>query len=307
MLHQPGPGRGAASARPALATTSPEHRARPVCAPPARRLAGSPRFATFLIALVLAGLALPGLDLSGGCLAPALAAPASAAGGDELLRDGDFEATADGNALRRDDEGQDWYESRKQSKSARELLKFSTRKIAGNATRKAMIKAHPEKNTYLSQRLAEPQAGRLVLRYDICVKQIRPEYDRSAFCFLGTSSDRKRGPNSTGAERFVFLGFQNTDREGRLALFAREGDRSWDELTLLADDLAVMTWYTVTVAVDVAAGTYTVQVDDGPPSAPLRAFRAGGGPPRELTHVSFASWNDGAGTFYVDNVSVRAR
>ncbi len=226
--------------------------------------------------------------------------------GTDLLRDGDFEATRHGDQLRRDDEGQDWHESRRQSKSARKLLKFSTREIAGNATRKAMIKGHPEKNTYLSQRLAEPQAGRFTLRYDICIKQIRPEYDRSGFCFLGDSSDRKRGPSSTGKERFVFLGFRNTDREGRIELFAREGDRNWDQVTVLATDLRLMTWYTVTVDVDVPARTYTVRLDDAPPSAPLQAFAVSGGPPAALSHVSFASWNDGAGTFYVDNVAVQA-
>jgi hypothetical protein len=250
------------------------------------------------LATTLAGLLLAAVALIGPQPVALAADP-----GVELLRDGDFEATRNGDQLRRDDEGQDWYESRKQSRSARKLLKFSTRDIAGNATHKAMIKAHPEKNTYLSQRFAAPQTDQLTVRYDICVREIRPEYDRSAFCFVGTSSDRKRGPNSTGAERFVFLGFQNTDREGKIDLFAREADRSWDERTVLVEDLELMTWYTITVTIDVAARSYTVQVDDGPPSAPLQAFRAGAGPPTSLTHVSFASWNDGAGTFYVDGVS----
>jgi hypothetical protein len=43
----------------------------------------------------------------------------------------------------------------------------------------------------------------------------------------------------------------------------------------------------------------------GAGSGPVRvaAFHGKGAkPPTMLTHVSFASWNDGPGTFYVDNV-----
>ena len=225
----------------------------------------------------------------------------------ELVIDGGFEAVKDGNALRRDDEGQDWYESRK-DKEGRKLLKMSTKKIYGNKTNKAMIKADPELNTYLSQRLAEPLAGSFTAKYDIALKLIRPEYDRSGFFFLGVSTDKKNGPNSTGKERFVMLGFENAGAEGKINLFAREGKNSWDDRTILAEDLDLKTWYAITVDVDVPAGTFTVQVDDGSPSGPLQAFRTKKqGPPEQITHVSFASWNDGAGTFYVDNVSVVAK
>ena len=61
----------------------------------------------------------------------------------ELLVDGDFELMKSGRSLRADNEGQDWYESRK-DKAGRKLLKLSKKKIYGNATRKAMIKADPE-------------------------------------------------------------------------------------------------------------------------------------------------------------------
>ena len=125
----------------------------------------------------------------------------------ELVIDSGFEAIKDSNDLRRDSDGQDWYESRK-DKEGRKLLMLSTKKIYGNRTQKAMIKAHPELNTYLSQRLPEPLTGTFTARYDIAIKMIRPEYDRSGFFFLGTSSDKKNGPNSTGKERFVMLGFE---------------------------------------------------------------------------------------------------
>jgi hypothetical protein len=249
-----------------------------------------------LCGLVLAGV----LAASGGPLATAAAV--------ELVKDGDFEAIIDSAHLRRNDEGQNWYESRRQNREARGLLMLSSRSIARNKTHKAMIKAHPDLNTYLSQDLAAPQTGRFQVSFDLCIRLIRPEYNRSAFFFAGNSSDKKNGPNSTGAERFVFLGWENGDREGKINLFAREGTLSWDERTILATDLDLMTWYTLTVDIDVAGMTYTVQIDDGPVSQPVAAFATRRtAPPAAITHLSFASWNDGAGTFYVDNVSAQPR
>ena len=222
----------------------------------------------------------------------------------ELIVDGGFEAIKNGNDLRKDSDGQDWYESRK-DKEGRKLAKLSTKKIYGNKTQKAIITAHPELNTYLSQRLPQPLTGKVTASYDIAVKLIRPEYDRSGFFFLGVSSDKKNGPNSTGKERFVMLGFENAGEEGKINLFAREGKNSWDDRTILAEGLDLKAWYSITVNADVPAGTFTVQVDDGAVSGPLEAFRTKKqGPPEQITHVSFASWNDGAGTFYIDNVSV---
>jgi hypothetical protein len=226
---------------------------------------------------------------------------------DELLLDGSFEQMKNGKSLRTDNEGQDWYESRK-DKAGRKLLKLSTKKIYDNATQKAMIKADPELNTYLSQRLATPQTGKLRIQYDIAIKMIRPEYDRSGFFFAGTSNDKKRGPNSTGKERFAMLGFENAGAEGKINLFAREGDNSWDDKTVLVEGLDTRTWHTITVEIDVPAQTFTVQVGDGPVHGPLQAFKTKNAPVVDaITHVSFASWNDGAGTFYVDNVSAVAR
>jgi len=240
-----------------------------------------------------------------GVLGTLLLVPVALAATD-LIVDGGFAAIKNGNDLRKDTDGQDWYESRK-DKEGRKLLMLSTKSIYGNKTQKAMIKADPELNTYLSQRLAEPLTGAFTATYDIAVKLIRPEYDRSGFFFLGVSTDKKNGPNSTGKERFAMLGFENAGQEGKINLFARESNNSWDDKTILIEGLDLKTWYTITVAVDVAAGTYTVQLDDRAPSRALEAFRAGKqGPPAEITHVSFASWNDGAGTFYVDTVSVVA-
>ncbi len=228
-----------------------------------------------------------------------------AAGGD-LIKDGGFEHLKKSSALRRDDKGQDWYESRKDGKEGPKLLILSSKAIAGNATRKAMIKAHPDLNTYLTQKLATPQTGRFALSYDVCVKEILPDDNHSAFCFVGASYDRKGGPCSTAKERFLFLGFENSaTAPGKLALFSREGDKDWPSRTVLAPELTTMAWHHIEAQVDVKASKYRVRVDGGPWSKDLKAFKATGGtPPKRLTHVCFASWNDGAGTFYIDNVSV---
>jgi hypothetical protein len=256
--------------------------------------------------LLACGLALAGLFAVVGAATEACAADPKPA--KNLVIDGDFEKIRDSAQLRRDDEGQDWNESRRQNREARGLLMLSTRTVAGNRTHKAMIKAHPELNTYLSQELAAPQDGSLRVRFDVCIREIRPEYNRSAFFFAGTSTDKKNGPNSTGSERFVFLGWENSDREGKLNLFAREGTTSWDQRTILAENLDQMAWHTITVDIDAAAATYTVKVGKGEPSGPLKAFAtARTAPATPITHLSFASWNDGAGTFYVDNVSARPR
>lgn len=228
----------------------------------------------------------------------AVAAPAMA----DLIVNGDFESTPNGKALRIDNKGQDWRESRRDGKAGTQMLKLSTKSIAGNATKKAMIKANPDRNTYLTQRLAEPMNGDFTISYDICVHDILRDDNRSAFFMIGSSEDGKRGPNSTGTERFVFLGFENAADAGRINLFAREGRLGWSERTLIAADLELDHWYTIVVRVFTKAGEYEVTVEGVTEPVALEAFTAGKKPPRKLTHLSFASWNDGAGTFYVDNV-----
>ena len=249
------------------------------------------------------GLALAGLGLGGGT--------ALVRAADPLVLDGDFEANGSGNRLRaREKGGRGWYESRNRSgpKEARLQLKLSTKPIGGNATRKAMLKAHLEHNTYLSQKLATPQRERFALAWDIYVREILAPFNRSAFQMIGNASARGRGPNGSGKERFVFLGFENAAEPGRINLFAFEGrdPEAWDTKRLLVPGLELKRWYTVRVEVDVAGETYRVSVP-GATEAPVevRAFQAKNAKiPTALTHVSFATWNDGPGTFYVDNVRV---
>ncbi|MFH1845637.1 MAG: hypothetical protein ABIF77_20830, partial [bacterium] len=166
------------------------------------------------------------------CLVWSFLAVSAVAG--ELILDGDFETSTKGSDLRRDAKGQDWYESRKDTGEGRELLKLSTKKVGGNQTHKSMIKAHPELNTYLTQRFAEPQTFFLTVSYDIYIKEILADDNRSAFCFVGGVKDKKGGPTSTGKERFVFLGFENAEEAGKVNLFVREGDSDWAGRTVVA-------------------------------------------------------------------------
>jgi len=222
----------------------------------------------------------------------------------ELVPGGDFENVKNGEDLRKDTKGLDWYESRKDTEEGRALLKLSKKKIKGNKTRKAMIKGHPDLNTYLTYRLAESQTMALTATYDIMVKEILPDDNRSAFMFLGRVKDKKGGPNSTGKERFVFMGFENAAEPGKLNLFAREGSGKWAERTLVAEGLDAGKWYTIKVEANIPEGYYSVTVEGVVDGFELESFYSKGKTPSKISHISFASWNDGAGTFYVDNVSV---
>jgi hypothetical protein len=223
-----------------------------------------------------------------------------------LIVDGDFEANPNSVALRNRGNGPGWYESRRDGKEGRDLLQLSQKPVASNATRKAMIKASPARNTYLTQQFVVPQTGPFALQWDILVKEILPPFNRSAFQMIGNASVRGRGPNGAGKERFVFLGFESATSPGRMNLFAYEGGETeqWDTKRILIPGLVLGKWYTVRVAVDVPHQGYTVEVlgtSDGP--VRVAAFHTKGAkPPTMLTHVSFASWNDGPGTFYIDNV-----
>ena len=222
----------------------------------------------------------------------------------ELVKDGKFNKCPNGDDLRKDTKGLDWYESRHDTDAGRAQLKLSTKNIQGNKTKKAVILADPGLNTYLTYRLAKPQTTSLTARYDILVKEILPDDNRSAFMFLGRIKDKKGGPNSTGRERFAFLGFENAQEPGKINLFVREGSTKWNEKTIVAENLDLNTWYTIKVEANIPEGWYAVSVDGVVDYFEVESYYTKGKTPNKISHISFASWNDGAGTFYIDNVSV---
>jgi hypothetical protein len=229
-----------------------------------------------------------------------------------LLSNGDFSLCKKSGDLRKFKK-QGWYESRKDGKGHL-LVLLSKKGVAANATPKAMVRASAQLNTYLTQDFDKPQTGDFVLSYEILVKEILPPANRSAFFMIGDNSDKKEGPNSTGSERFVFAGFENAAEKGKINFFAREGNTGWDQKTTLAKGLDLNKWYRIAVTVHPAAGTYEVQVTAVTPEKPItpqpvtvKAFSPNGKTPKKLTAVSFASWNDGPGTFYIDNVAAQSK
>ena len=235
------------------------------------------------------------------------AAGVRGAGAADLIVDGGFEAIPSSKELRADNKGQDWYESRNDTKAGHRLLLLSTKGIAGNKTHKAMIKASPDLNTYLSQRFATPQKSEFTVQYDVLVREILPDDNRSAFFMVGNDADKKGGPNSTGAERFVFIGFENATEKGKINLFARGGSDGWEKRKIVAPNLDLGKWYTIDVVVYPSEGLYAVSVKGITQPVEVAAFKGGRKTPKTLTHLSFSSWNDGAGTFFIDNVSAQAK
>lgn len=236
-----------------------------------------------------------------------LSAAGSRTSAASLIVDGDFTTTGSSKALRADNKGQDWSESRNDTKAGHRLLILSKKTVAGNATPKAIIKSNPDLNTYLSQRFTTPQKGEFTVRYDILVKEILADDNRSAFFMVGNDSDKKGGPNSTGSERFVFIGFENAAEKGKLNLFARGGNDGWEKRVIVAPNLDLGKWYTIEVVVYPSDALYAVSVKGITQPVEVDAFKAGKKAPRKLTHLSFSSWNDGAGTFYIDNVSAQGQ
>jgi hypothetical protein len=219
-----------------------------------------------------------------------------------MIVDGDFEKTMGGTGLRGLEKPRGWYESRGDGVKGPKLVQLSKKAIAGNATKKAFFKASRKLNAYLSQAFPGPQTGSFSLQWDILVRRILPKPNRSAYMLVGNDAVTGKGPNATGSERFVFLAFENAAPKGKLNLVAME--TASGKSRVVVPGLNADTWYTVKVDIDVAGRSYAVSVP-GVTAAPVtvKAFEAKEKTvPSSLTHISFATWNDGPGTFFIDNV-----
>jgi len=219
-----------------------------------------------------------------------------------LLVDGDFEKDVSGTALRALEKPQGWYESRADGVKGPKLVLLSKKPVAGNATKKVWFKTSTKHNAYLSQAFSAPQSGKFSLKWDILVKSIHAKPNRAAFQLIGNDSVKGKGPDATGSERFVALAFENASAKGKINLIAMEGAAAKPKVVVPNLDLAK--WYTVQVDIDVQAKTYAVSVK-GVTTAPVavKAFVAKEKTvPSSLSHISFATWNDGPGSFMIDNV-----
>jgi hypothetical protein len=84
-------------------------------------------------------------------------------------------------------------------------------------------------------------------------------------------------------------------------LVARERGATFENFTTVASGLTMDDWHLIKVVCDLETDTYTVYVD-GVYRSRVTSYTAKGA----VTHISFSQWNDGAGTFYVDNVAESA-
>ena len=218
-----------------------------------------------------------------------------------FLSDTDFDASVDDDDLIFNDAGQDWYESRQDGILGPTFLSLDETDVGGNTNKKAKITGSPDFNTYLSQEFASPQTGTFGVQWDIYMDEIITStgYTRSGFMFIGDDADGQRGPNSTGGDRFVYMAFEDGSVPGTMDLVVRVPGTEWSSsLIQLNQDQ----WYTISVVVNVAANTYDIFVDDVLVGENIQTYTS----KASVTHISFASWNDGPGSFYVDNVTEAA-
>ncbi len=218
-----------------------------------------------------------------------------------LLADNYFDDSADSAALRTNGSGQDWYESRGDDPS---LLFLDETNIGGNGSKKAGFTASTSGNVYLSQEFGAPQSDVFSVQWDIYIDEILDisgtNTDRTGWVLIGDDTDATRpGPNSDNSERFVYLSFfqDGGGTTGTMDLVARDNNDAWDAFTTVASGLNLDQWYTIRIECDLNTDTYDVFVDDV-----FQVTVAARNAKDTLTHISFSQWNDGAGTFYVDNV-----
>jgi hypothetical protein len=184
------------------------------------------------------------------------------------------------------------------------LLTLDTADVGGNSGKKARLTGGTNSatdNIYLTQEFISPQTGVFSVQWDIYIDQILDisSPDRSGWMLIGDDSVLGSGPNAANGERFVYMAFfkNGGGTTGTMDLVAVNRTGSFSSHMIVASGLSLKQWYTIRVIVNVLGGTYDVYVD-GVFKATVTSRNA----KTSVTHISFAQWNDGAGTFYVDNV-----
>jgi len=220
-----------------------------------------------------------------------------------LLVDSNFDNSNDHADLRADGPGQDWYESRKDGVNGPTYLTLDESNVAGNTGKKAKITGTLSYNTYLSQQF-NAQTGTFTVQFDIYYDALLNRAsgeDRGAFICIGYEDPTgTNGPCSTGNERFVYLAIVKDGgaQTGPVALVWKNQAGTSTSI----GNVNLDQWYTMKITVKVASNLYDVQVYDGSTlvleKLNIPAATSGISP----THICFESWNDGAATFYVDNV-----
>ena len=223
-----------------------------------------------------------------------------------LLTDSDFNASSNSAELRTNGPNHDWYESRNDTfPNGQNQLTLNEITIAGNIGKKAKLLGTLSYNTYLSQEFSTPQTGTFSAHWDIYVDEILDRTgtaeDRSAYMMIGDDSGGTNGPCSAGTERFVYMAFVKpgggTTGTADLVDKIQSGTSQPKIATINLDQ-----WYTIKVNVNVITDKYDVYVYQDGVLIGSKTGISAATPKTSLTHISFATWNDGGGTFYVDNV-----
>lgn len=217
----------------------------------------------------------------------------------QLLVDSDFNDSIDSGDLIANGTGQDWYESRNDNPS---ILTLDTANVGGNSGKKAKLTQNTTSSAYMSQEFNSAQTDFFMAQWDIYVDDIAniSAPDRAGWMLIGDDSNPTRpGPNSDDNERFVYMAFYKDGggSSGTMDLAARDNDDAWTSFTTVATGLNLKQWYTIKVICNITSDKYDVYVNEAfKATVSARTAKA------SVTHMSFAQWNDGAGTFYVDNV-----
>jgi hypothetical protein len=222
---------------------------------------------------------------------------------DTALADSDFNASADSAALRANGTGQDWYESRAQAPT---MLTLDEAAIGSNSTKKARLASSTTQNVYLSQEFAASATSTFMAQWDVFVDDVLDDStrDRAAVMLVGDDSGGTNGPNSASTERFVHLAFWKNGGgdTGSAVLVAQEAGDTFNDSTVwrqVKTDMSLDQWYTIRVVGNLAADTYDVYVDGVLAASGVAALTA----KSSVGYISFASWSDSRGAYYVDNIT----
>ncbi|MGB9841310.1 MAG: InlB B-repeat-containing protein, partial [Candidatus Bathyarchaeales archaeon] len=227
-----------------------------------------------------------------------------------LLTDSTFDASIDNADLRTNSAGQDWYESRNDDPT---LLTLDTSNIGGNAGKKAALKNYATtKNAYLSQEFSSPQTGTFTVSFDIYIDRIADSsnYDRTGHVYIGCDSN-DRGPNGYAQNRSICLAFYDStpgtsgnDIQLKARTLSTQAWATTSQWVTVRTGLSYDTWYTITLVINMASGTYDIYVNGALAMANIPKYD--NYPYNYVTHISFAADSDARGDFYVDNVYATA-
>jgi len=199
-----------------------------------------------------------------------------------------------------------WHESREDGEDGPSLLELNFSDIQGNASKKALLIASTtiEAEAYLTQEFSSPLTGIADIEWQIYVEEVLDsdsDTDRAGFMLIGDGSNATtNGPNSDDNERFVCMAFlkDGGGSSGTMDLVAQDNDDPWSTFTPVATGLNMDEWHTIRVRCYPDEDNYDIYVgDEFKTTIPARYAKD------SLTHISFAQLSNGAGTFYVDNVS----